>query len=125
MIRLYLLVAVGGAIGSVGRFWMAAAVGRLTGPAFPWGTILINILGSFAIGALAGLTAQGRGQGVASLQAFTMAGLCGGFTTFSAFSLQTLELLRVGQPLQAAANAGGSVVVCVLACAAGLALGRL
>jgi CrcB protein len=119
MIRLYLLVAVGGAIGSVGRFWMAAAVGRLTGPAFPWGTILINILGSFAIGALAGLTAQGRGQGVASLQAFTMAGLCG------AFSLQTLELLRVGQPLQAAANAGGSVVVCVLACAAGLALGRL
>jgi CrcB protein len=59
------------------------------------------------------------------VQAFTMAGLCGGFTTFSAFSLQTLELLRVGQPLQAAANAGGSVVVCVLACAAGLALGRL
>jgi len=124
MMKLYALVAVGGAIGSVGRFWMAMAVGRLTGPAFPWGTLLINILGSGLIGWLAGLSLASRMPYDGSMRAFTMVGLCGGFTTFSAFSLQTVELLREGQPLAAAANACASVLLCLLATMAGLWLAR-
>ncbi len=125
MMRLYALVAVGGAIGSAGRFWLAGAVARLTGPAFPWGTVLINILGSCLIGWLAGISIHGRVADAAGLRAFAMAGVCGGFTTFSSFSLQTLELLREGQPGQAAANAIGSVVLCVAATALGLWLARV
>ena len=124
MTRLYALVALGGAIGSVGRFWLAGVVGRILGSGFPWGTVLINISGSFAIGWLATLTVHGRDQGTASLQAFTMVGLCGGFTTFSAFSLQTVELLRSGQVLAAAANVSASVVLCLAAATGGLWLGR-
>ena len=123
MTRLYALVALGGAAGSVGRFWLAGAVARLTGPAFPWGTVLINVLGSFAIGMLAAQLIHGRVHGTASLQALTMTGLCGGFTTFSAFSLQTVDLLREGHAWWAAANVFGSVFTCVAASAAGLALG--
>jgi CrcB protein len=125
MMRIYALVAVGGAIGSVARFWMAGVVARLTGPAFPWGTILINILGSCLIGWLAGFTVYGRMQNTDSLRAFAMAGICGGFTTFSSFSLQTLELLREGQPLAALANATASVLLCLAATAMGFWLSRV
>jgi len=120
---IYGLVALGGAAGSVARFWISGAMARLTGAAFPWGTILINIAGSFLIGWFAGLTIGVRAGGE-PWRAFLMAGLCGGFTTFSAFSLQTVELLRAGQLLAAAANVAGSVLLCALATAAGLALGR-
>ncbi len=116
--RLYVLVAAGGAIGSVARFWLAGVVGRLAGTGFPWGTILINIVGSAAIGALASVTT--RGVHAPAWQAFAMVGLCGGFTTFSAFSLQTLDLLREGRAGAAAANVGASVALCL----AGAALGR-
>ncbi len=118
MIRLYMLVAMGGALGSVGRFWLAGLVGRFAGTAFPWGTVLINIVGSFAIGWLAAATM--RSAHAQAWQAFAMAGLCGGFTTFSAFSLQTVDLLRDGRVAAAAANVGLSVALCVL----GAALGR-
>lgn len=124
MIKIYALVAVGGAIGSVGRFWLAIAVARLTGPHFPWGTILINVLGSCAIGWLAGLTVAGRLPQPDLVRAFGMAGICGGFTTFSSFSLQTVELLRQGQPWQAAANAFGSIILCMIATTIGLWLAR-
>lgn len=124
MIRLYALVALGGAIGSVGRFWLGGAVARVAGTSFPWGTVLINVLGSFAIGWLAALTITGRVQSAPSMQAFAMVGLCGGFTTFSAFSLQTVELLRAGAIWAAAANIGGSVALCIAATGAGLAWGR-
>ena len=125
MIKLYALVAAGGAVGSVGRFWLAGAVARLTGPDYPWGTILINILGSCLIGALAGLAVQGRVQNPESLRAFAMAGICGGFTTFSSFSLQTLQLLRDGHPLGAAANVAMSVCLCLAATGFGLWLSRV
>ncbi len=125
MIRLYALVAVGGAIGSVGRFWLAGAVARLTGPDYPWGTILINILGSCLIGWLAGFAVLGRVQNPDSLRAFAMAGVCGGFTTFSSFSLQTLQLLRDGHPLGAAANVAMSVCLCLAATGFGLWLSRV
>jgi len=116
----YLVVAIGGAFGSIARAWMAIAVTRITGPQFPWGTILINILGSFVIGFFGSLTtAEGRFPVSADLRAFVMIGICGGFTTFSSFSLQTLDLIRDGRPLQALGNVGVSVIVCLAAVTAG------
>jgi CrcB protein len=116
-----LWVAAGGALGSIARYWLAVGVARLTGPQFPWGTILINIGGSFVIGFFAALTAAGAGRlSVPSdLRTFVMVGICGGFTTFSSFSLQTLELLRDGRTPQALANIGLSVMLCLGAVAAG------
>jgi CrcB protein len=119
----YLLVATGGALGSMARFWLAGAVARVTGAGFPWGTILINILGSFAIGWYAGLS-MSRHPPSADMRVFVMAGLCGGFTTFSAFSLQSLELMREGRVLAACANVGASVLLCVVASGGGLLVGR-
>jgi CrcB protein len=116
MITAYLWVAIGGALGSMARFWMAAFVAEILGPQFPWGTILINILGSFVIGFFATFTGPG-GRFVVSFdaRAFVMVGICGGFTTFSAFSLQTLDLARSGHWLWAAGNVVLSVVLCLLA----------
>src|SRR5581483_11755185 len=95
MISTYLWVGLGGALGSIARFWLGALVAELFGIRFPWGTILINVLGSFVIGFFAAFTGPG-GRAIASFhaRAFVMVGLCGGFTTFSSFSLQTLELAR-------------------------------
>jgi protein CrcB len=117
----YLWIALGGALGSVGRAWLALAVARLTGAQFPWGTILINVVGSFVIGFFGTLTAvsEGRFALSAEARAFVMVGLCGGFTTFSSFSLQTLELARDGRPGQALANIALSLVLCLGSVAAG------
>ena len=116
----YFWVALGGAIGSTARLWLGAHVAMLIGLTFPWGTILVNILGSLIIGFFATLTGPG-GRVVVPVdaQAFVMVGLCGGFTTFSAFSLQTLELARDGRLLSAAANITLSVVLCLSAVALG------
>src|ERR1700748_2717071 len=90
-------VAVGGALGSLARFWLAAWVIMLTGPRFPWGTLLINVVGSFVIGVVAGYTiTAARVTMHPDLRIFLMVGVCGGFTTFSAFSLQTFELIQSG-----------------------------
>lgn len=115
MISTYIWVAVGGALGSMARFWMSAFVAELLGPQFPWGTILINILGSFVIGFFATFTGAG-GRFVVSFdaRAFVMVGICGGFTTFSSFSLQTLDLARSGHWLWAAGNIVLSVVLCLV-----------
>ena len=116
----YLWIGLGGALGSVSRAWLAIAVARITGPQFPWGTILINILGSFIIGYFGTLTASsGRLPMPMDVRAFVMIGICGGFTTFSSFSLQTLDLMRDGRAGQALANIALSVVLCLLAVAAG------
>src|SRR5580658_3466300 len=116
MISTYLYVALGGALGSMARFWLASFVAEIMGPQFPWGTILINIVGSFVIGFFATFTGPG-GRIVASLdtRAFVMVGICGGFTTFSAFSLQTLDLARANQWAQAGGNILISLVVCLFA----------
>lgn len=122
----WIAVALGGAIGSMGRFWLAGAMAALTGPRFPWGTLLINVLGSFVIGLVAGLTlTPGRVGMHPDLRIFLMTGVCGGFTTFSAFSLQTLELMQAGDVVPAMGYAIGSVVLCVIATYAAWALGRL
>lgn len=116
----YLLIAIGGALGSMARAWLGTAVTRFTGPQFPWGTFLINVLGSFVIGLFATLTTgNGRFPASAETRAFVMIGLCGGFTTFSAFSLQTLDLMRDGRALQAFANIALSVIVCLVAVSLG------
>jgi CrcB protein len=122
----WVAVAVGGAIGSVARFWMATAMTALTGPRFPWGTLLINVLGSFVIGLVAGVTLTPDRVGMhPDIRIFLMTGICGGFTTFSAFSLQTVELLQAGDVIPAFGYAVGSVVLCVIATYCGWLLGRL
>jgi fluoride exporter len=123
MISTYLWIGLGGALGSMARFWLAAMVAEIMGPQFPWGTILINIVGSFVIGFFATFTGPG-GRVVASFdaRAFVMVGICGGFTTFSAFSLQTLDLARESRWLQAGGNIALSVAACLLAVWAGHAL---
>lgn len=116
----YFWIGLGGALGSIGRAWLAATVARITGPQFPWGTILINIIGSFVIGFFGTLTANGdRFAMPVDARAFVMIGICGGFTTFSSFSLQTLELVRDGRMAQALGNIALSVMLCLSAVAAG------
>ena len=119
----WVAVAAGGALGSLARFWMTMA---LAGPRFPWGTLAINVLGSFVIGAVAGLTLSPARIGLhPDLRIFLMTGICGGFTTFSAFSLQTLELLQAGSVVPAFGYAVGSVALCVSATFGGWLLGRI
>jgi CrcB protein len=124
----YLYIAAGGALGSVARYWMAGAIdGRLNAGfphmAFPWGTVLVNIAGSFAIGIFAAMAAGESRWGLSdSARLFLMVGICGGFTTFSSFSLQTLGLLREGLLLRAGGNVAVSVLVCLAATWAGAAL---
>ena len=92
----YLWIAIGGALGSVGRYWFSGVVARHFGETFPWGTLLVNVSGSFVIGFFATLTGpDGRWLVPAWFrQQFFMLGVCGGYTTFSSFSLQTLNLAR-------------------------------
>lgn len=118
-----ILVAVGGAVGSVGRYWVGFWMSRLTGNSFPWNTMIINVVGSFVIGALAALTSEdGRFSGDGTLRLLLMVGLCGGFTTFSSFSLQTLLLLHAGETLAALANIALSVVLCLGGTAIGVVI---
>ena len=121
-------VLLGSALGGLARYWLGVLVAGITGAAFPWGTLLINVLGSLVIGLFAAATGE-RGLfsnfgATVDLRAFVMVGLCGGFTTFSAFSLQTLELLQAGRHAAAVFYMLGSVVSCVLAVWMGWMLGR-
>lgn len=113
----YLWVALGGALGSVARYWLSGLAARHIGESFPWGTVLVNISGCFVIGLFATLTApEGRWLvAPAFRQQFFMLGVCGGYTTFSSFSLQTLNLLEDGQWLYAGANVLISVIACLVA----------
>jgi protein CrcB len=118
----YFYIALGGALGSVARAWTTNVMVRMAGANFPWGTILINVVGSFIIGFFGALTASdGRFQVHADARAFVMIGICGGYTTFSSFSLQTIDLFRDGKPGAAVANIGLSVILCLIAVSAGYA----
>ena len=120
-----LYVVAGSALGGLARFWLTIAATQALGPRLPWGTVAINVSGSFAIGWFATLTGpDGRWSVSPELRVFVMVGLCGGFTTFSSFSLQTLELVQRGDHGWALANVAGSVALCLLAVSAGFALGR-
>jgi len=118
-----LLVALGGAIGSVARYLTGILSSRLFGPNFPWGTLAVNIFGSFAIGLLIELIAR-RLNASADMRLFLVTGLMGGFTTFSSFSLDFASLFERGDLGLAASYLIGSVVISLLAVFAGLAFGR-
>jgi CrcB protein len=112
----YFWIAVGGALGSVGRYWFSGFIAERFGETFPWGTILVNVSGSFVIGFFATLTApDGRLLVGSTARQFVMVGICGGYTTFSSFSLQTLNLVRDGEWLRAGGNVVLSVVLCLVA----------
>jgi CrcB protein len=119
MIQL-LLVAVGGAVGSVARFGVGLAAARWLGLGFPWGTLFVNIVGGFAMGLLAARI----GPESVNLRLALGVGLLGGFTTFSTFSLEVVRLMQ-HQPGLAALYVALSVLLSVAACWIGLYLGRL
>ena len=112
----YIWVSVGGAIGSAARFWISGLIAERYGQTFPLGTLAVNVTGSFIIGLFAALTdPEGRWLVSPSFREFFMIGVCGGYTTFSSFSLQTLALAQDGEWFRAAANAIASFVLCLLA----------
>jgi fluoride exporter len=114
--KLYLLIGLGGALGSVARFVAGEWVQRIATPGFPWGTLVVNITGSFVIGFFATLTdPAGRLPASPEARHFFMTGVLGGFTTFSSFSWQTLGLVHGGEWGKASANVAGSVVLCLAA----------
>jgi CrcB protein len=112
----YLCVGLGGALGSMARLWAASIIMRRFGGTFPFGTLFVNVSGSFVIGFFATLTApDGRWPMRTGGRSFFMAGICGGYTTFSAFGLETLNLARNEAWSQAGANALLSFSCCLIA----------
>ena len=113
----YLLIAIGGAIGSVARFAGSSLISGWFGQTFPWGTLIVNVSGSFVIGFFSALTGpDGRLMVSGDVRQFVTVGICGGYTTFSSFSLQTLDLARDGHASAALGNIGLSLVGCLGAC---------
>ena len=113
---LYLWIAAGSALGGVARYFCTGVASRLLGETFPWGTLFVNVTGSFIIGFFATLTGpDGRIFAGTTTRQFVMTGILGGFTTFSSFSLQSLNLANDGEWLYAGANIVLSVVLCLIA----------
>ena len=112
----YVLVMLGGALGTGARFWMSGFIAERAGEFFPLGTLVVNVSGSFVVGFFAGFTSS-EGPLLVSprFRQFFMIGVCGGYTTFSSFSLQTLDLAREGDWLKALLNIGLSFVCCLAA----------
>jgi len=119
----YFYVSLGGALGTAGRYWLSTFIALRAGSTFPLGTLVINVSGSFIIGLFFALTQpDGRFPLVnPTFRQFFLIGICGGYTTFSSFSLQTLTLAQGGEWLRAGLNIIGSVVLCLL----GVWLGQL
>ena len=118
-----LAIAAGGAIGALLRYWTSIAVHGRLGMAFPYGTLAVNVLGSLLMGFLYIWLIDRMAAGPA-LRAFLLVGVLGAFTTFSSFSMETLNLLEAGHPGKALANVLVSVVVCVTAAALGVLAAR-
>lgn len=121
--ELILAVAVGSAAGGVARYLLTEAVQLRTGANFPFGTLLVNIVGCFALGFLTQAVLQ-QHDASPRLRAFLTIGLCGGFTTFSAFSLETVRMLEEGHVARASGYIGASVVLGMVALWLGMATGR-
>lgn len=121
-VQLLAAVAIGGSLGSVARYLVAIGAGRLVGTEFPWGTLVINIVGSFLIGVFAESFALSWNVSQA-VRVFLTVGICGGFTTFSTFSLDALRLLKAGSYGPAAAYVGSSLVLCIAFAALGMRIG--
>jgi fluoride exporter len=111
-----LWIFMGGGLGSLARWWFSGLIGSAPGQTFPWGTLTVNVSGSFLIGLFATVTGPGgRWLAPSSFREFFMWGICGGYTTFSSFSLQTLTLAQEGKWFYAGANIVLSVISCLLA----------
>ena len=111
---MYFWIMAGSAIGGGLRYWFSGLIATHFGETFPWGTIFVNVTGSFVIGFFATLTApDGRFFVSPTARQFVMTGICGGYTTFSSFSLQTLNLSRDEEWLYAGGNILGSVTLCL------------
>lgn len=122
--KLALWIALGSALGGSARYLLADAALRLGPPAFPWDTLAVNILGSLLIGVVAALSAtKGRIELSSEWRQFWMTGFCGGFTTFSIFSVQSLALLQVNPGL-GLLNLLATAILCVLSAWLGWTLGR-
>ena len=124
MMAYSLAVALGGALGAVSRFWVISAVSALAPHRFPWGTLVVNVLGSFVIGALYVLMTE-RLELNEQWRAVLVVGFLGAFTTFSTFSLDALLLLQDGHALQAGLYVLSSVLLCLLCAWGGIALMRV
>ncbi|MGY4476049.1 fluoride efflux transporter CrcB [Bradyrhizobium sp. USDA 3364] len=122
-VQLLAAVAVGGSLGSVARYLVAIGAGRLVGADFPWGTLAINIAGSFLIGVFAESFALSWNASQA-VRVFLTVGICGGFTTFSTFSLDAIVLMQRGEMWSAGAYIAASVALSILALFGGLLLVR-
>lgn len=122
--QIYLWIALGSALGGTGRYWCSGVIARHIGETFPWGTLVVNVLGSLLIGLVATLSEpDGRLLMSPTLRQFFMLGLFGGFTTFSSFSLQVLNLVRDGQWVSASLYIIGSVALCLIGVWLGHSLG--
>lgn len=119
-----LIVAAGGALGSVGRYLVGIFAIRLWGPNFPWGTFVVNIVGSLLIGLLVEAVARALNQS-AEMRIFIVTGFLGGFTTFSSFSLDAMNLIERGDVVPAILYIVASVGIALVAVFAGLSIGRL
>ncbi|MFM7751920.1 MAG: fluoride efflux transporter FluC [Opitutaceae bacterium] len=122
--RTLFLIALGSALGGVARNGLSAWVAQRAGDGFPWGTLAVNVLGSLVVGALAAVGDSARWGLSVEARQFLMIGVLGGFTTFSAFSLQTLRLIQDGDWARAAGNVLLSVGLGLVAAAAGYRLAR-
>lgn len=112
-------VFIGGGVGSVLRFWVSQWVQSKAGPHFPWGILAVNVIGSFLIGLLSLLLVNQLNVST-SIRIGILVGVLGGFTTFSSFSMETVNLINLGLYMQAGVNAVVSVVFCLLATGLGL-----
>lgn len=117
------LVALGGALGSVARYGVGALAAQLLGPAFPWGTLLVNLTGSFLIALVMHLALTGTLISL-EMRIFLTTGIMGGFTTYSSFNYETLALLNQRAYWLAGMNLAGTVLGCLVAGVLGLAAGR-
>ena len=122
--RLMLYAAVGGAIGTAARHFVNVGFGRWLGPGFPWSTLFVNVVGGFLMGALIEALAL-RFAGSLELRTFLATGILGGFTTFSAFSMDAVLLMQRGETVTATLYIGASVALSILALLAGLSLTRV
>ncbi len=119
-----LAVALGGALGATGRMLCGAWVASFAGKTFPWGTLTVNVVGSFLIGILYVVLVE-RLRTPEIWPDFAIIGLLGGFTTFSAFSLDTVSMMTHGETLEAVSYVLASVLLCLVSTASGLWLARL
>jgi CrcB protein len=120
----YLLIFIGGGVGSIIRFALSRWVYQFLPPPFPNGTLVVNFTACFVLGLLVGL-ATTKGYITPDIKLLVAVGFCGGFSTFSTFSLETLELMQMGQWLWAAGNVVFSVAGCFVTTLAGLAFSKL